>query len=294
MSETEIYVPDLECESCEKVLRKALNIKGINNISFKSDKVLISHDESVALSSLLSAIKMKGYKASLEPIKKTKWHSHVGDMERLLLRHVAISFIVLLILEGIVAFIFKDAEWLKKYAIWLLLNAVVSVSIVAELFHLRSYRTTVTQMSGMMLGMILGMQSGMMIGFIIGATTNFFLGALIGSIVGVLFGFLAGSCCGSMGVVQGMMSGFMGGTMGPMISVMMAANGFWIFLPWFFIANLGMLWVFSVLLIENVVADRPGVEKSPISLLTFLSYTLVLSLVVLFTMIFGPTGSVIS
>jgi YHS domain-containing protein len=86
--------------------------------------------------------------------------------------------------------------------------------------YLRRYRSSVTEMMGMMIGMTLGMMTGITLGYFIGAATDMFIGNLVAVIVGVLFGAMFGRVGGLMGMMDGGMGGMMGGMMGAMLGVM--------------------------------------------------------------------------
>jgi len=284
---TTLYVTDAECESCEKVLGRAFERIGAK-ARFDGIKVELTHEPSITIEQLFDVVRSRGYSATLTPPVPKRWHDHIGDLEKLLVRNVIVTLAALAILQGFVIGPLKGGAWLQQYGLWLGLVDIVAVSCVAALWHLRSYRGTVTCMTGMMLGMILGMQSGLLFGYIIGATNGFFLGALIASAIGIFFGYAAGNCCGTMGSVQGMMAGFMGGTMGPMIAVMLAASGFGLFTPWFFLVNIALLWTFSVLLMQHM-GDKPH-ERIRLDFTTFAAYCIILAAAATLVIIFGPRG----
>jgi YHS domain-containing protein len=96
--------------------------------------------------------------------------------------------------------------------------AAISISVGAFLFR---YRTSVTEMLGMMVGMTQGMMTGIAVGYFVGAATDMFIGNLVGVIVGVIFGVAFGRVGGLMGMMDGGMGGMMGGMMGAMLGVMM-------------------------------------------------------------------------
>lgn len=100
------------------------------------------------------------------------------------------------------------------------LSAVFIVISVGVGLSLLRYRSSVTEMMGMMIGMTFGMMSGIAVGYFIGAATDMFISNLVGVAVGVLFGAGFGSWGGLMGAMDGSMGGFMGGMMGGMLGVM--------------------------------------------------------------------------
>ncbi len=98
-------------------------------------------------------------------------------------------------------------------AVILLISAGVGV-------FLRRYRSSVTEMLGMMIGMTFGMMTGIALGYFIGAATDMFIGNLVAVVIGTLYGVLFGRVGGLMGMMDGGMGGMMGGMMGAMLGVM--------------------------------------------------------------------------
>jgi YHS domain-containing protein len=100
-------------------------------------------------------------------------------------------------------------------------SLVVMLISAAVGLHLSRYRSSVTEMSGMMIGMTQGMMTGIAVGYFIGAATDMFISNLVGVIVGLGFGVLFGRVGGLMGMMDGGMGGAMGGMMGAMLGVML-------------------------------------------------------------------------
>src|SRR3989338_3680313 len=69
---TKVYVPDMECQSCVKVLEKRFSkLPGIIETTFSPDAVDISYDEKkVTLHQIQQTIKDAGYRASEHPLEK--------------------------------------------------------------------------------------------------------------------------------------------------------------------------------------------------------------------------------
>jgi YHS domain-containing protein len=87
-------------------------------------------------------------------------------------------------------------------------------------WYLQRYKSSVTEMLGMMIGMTFGMMTGITVGYFIGAATDMFISNLVGVTLGVVFGVVFGRVGGLMGMMDGGMGGMMGGMMGAMLGVM--------------------------------------------------------------------------
>jgi YHS domain-containing protein len=97
---------------------------------------------------------------------------------------------------------------------------VLLISTSAGVYLLR-YKSSVTEMLGMMIGMTQGMMTGIVVGYFIGAASNMFISNFIGVIIGLIFGIVFGRAGGLMGMMDGGMGGMMGGMMGAMLGVML-------------------------------------------------------------------------
>ena len=97
---------------------------------------------------------------------------------------------------------------------------VILISASAGLYLLR-YKSSVTEMLGMMIGMTQGMMTGIAVGYFIGAASDMFISNLVGVITGLIFGIAFGRVGGLMGMMDGGMGGMMGGMMGAMLGVML-------------------------------------------------------------------------
>lgn len=258
-----LYSPDIECDSCIKVLDRVLKkTKGINSYKINKEFIDIDYDANViTLDEIIKLIRDKGYRASTNifvrpPIRerlkeffsnKTKYHT-----ERSILKTTFWTFILLMILStGLLLYLNK----FNQYFSWVLYTVISIVSVGAALWHYKTYKANYTCMLGMMIGMTLGMQSGMMIGIILGATNGFFIGAIVSMIIGAILGAWAGTCCGIMGVMEGLMAAVMGGTMGPMISVMMFTEHLDWFMPPYMVINILILLGMIYMIFEEVVEE---------------------------------------
>lgn len=106
-----------------------------------------------------------------------------------------------------------------------LIAAIICGTIVLTIsggvgIYLRRYRSSVTEMLGMMIGMTFGMMTGIALGFFIGAATDMFISNIVAVSIGVIFGVVFGRVGGLMGMMDGGMGGMMGGMMGAMLGVM--------------------------------------------------------------------------
>ncbi|MFA4887083.1 MAG: hypothetical protein WC595_02640 [Candidatus Nanoarchaeia archaeon] len=296
-----VYCPDLECDSCVKVLTKTLVNANFRDFKFEKDGVIL--DQEGDPNHAVKIIQEKGYRAALSPFERKSFSERLRDfkenkkkyeVEYKLLKFTLITFVLLSMFEVIAYYAFFKSvpEFLSKYSWWLLYSALSVVGIAAAVVHVRSYRAEVTHMVGMMIGMTVGMQTGLLVGVILGATNGFFIGALVGMLVAVILGIVNGKCCGIMGVLEGMMAGVMGGTMGGMIGAMMVVDNILIFMPFFMVINLIILLGLSYMLFEEVVEHNVKMQKVPIEFFTFFSYCLIALTLLIIIMVYGPKSGI--
>ncbi|MFH1073367.1 MAG: cation transporter [Nanoarchaeota archaeon] len=298
--ETRIYVPDISCESCVRLIRKRFNgAKGVHSLNFGDQEVTIGFDEALTQPERLTAvIKGLGYRASLDPIEHKTLKEQMRDfkentekyrIETKAIRYAVYGFIILSLLETIAYFgILKTIPgFFLNYSWWLFYLNISIVALGTAVFHVLSYRAKITHMVGMMIGMTFGMQAGMMLGVIIGATNGFFIGSLAGMLIGVGIGALMGKCCGIMGVMEGMMAGLMGGMMGPMISVMMFNDHLLWFMPFFMVINVLILGGLSYMFIQHVQGQKELTRRST-DFMTFASLSIIATAVLIAIIAYGP------
>ncbi|MDO8480756.1 MAG: heavy-metal-associated domain-containing protein [Nanoarchaeota archaeon] len=298
-----IYVPDIECDSCVKVIdRKLKELQGIEGIEFKPDAIEVAFNEALLKpENIVTMIKNSGFRASTEPFdRKTiterfrdfRENRHKYAIEWQGVKYTFYTLFILIAFELLLysAFFRGIPNFWQTYGIWLFYLNLSIVTIGAALWHFKAYRAKVTCMVGMMIGMIIGMQAGMMVGAIIGATNGFFVGAMTGMLLGVGVGAIAGNCCGIMGILQGMMAGLMGGTMGPMISLMMFSDNLHIFMPFYMAINILILAGFSYMVIEEVVENRK-VERKPVDFQLFAAVSLIASAGLTLLMLYAPKSA---
>ncbi len=300
MAQIKVYCPDIECDSCVRVISKVLkNETGIKDFKVEKDLIDIEFDkEFIKEEKVLEVIKKKGYRAGLDPFERKTFKERFRDftqnkskyeIEYKMIKYSLLTFLIILILEFIsYNYFFKNqAHFVTSYLWWFFYLDVAVVSLASAMWHLKSYRSQVTSMVGMMIGMTTGMQSGLMIGTILGATNGFFVGALVGMLVGVAVGFFNGKCCGIMGVMEGLMAGVMGGVMGGMLGLMMSVDHILWFMPFFMVINVAILFGLSYMLFEEVVEGREKIQKSALSFPTLFSYCLIVIVFGILLIVYG-------
>jgi hypothetical protein len=300
MIKTKIYVPDIECDSCTKLLiRKFKDMEDIEDFNVESDGVEFTHEHHVKIEDIIETINELGFRASLRPFERKnlrerlrdfREHKHKYAMMMRAIRYTLLLMAILLIIETIAYFGFLKfiPSFLPKYGLWMLYLDISIATIGASLWYMYSYKTNVTCMTGMMIGMTVGMQIGMMVGIIFGAVNGFFIGSMVGMILGTIAGAIAGSSCGIMGILQGMMAGVMGGTMGPMIGLMMFTDHIQIFMPFFMLFNILILAGFIYMYYEEVIENRKDVTKRHIDFATFISIGVIATIILAVIMVYGP------
>lgn len=301
-----IYCPDIECDSCTKLIGRKLNkIEGVNSYKFDSEKVVIEHTNQVVDKTLIDDIKKLGFRADTQPferktfgerIRDFKENKHKYELESLSFKYTIIAFFLLCFIELIAYFgiFWNIPNFIDKYGIWLLyINLSVAV-IGGSVWHFYSHRPKVTCMTGMMIGMTVSMQTGMLIGAILGATNGFFIGAFVGMIVATFVGTITGKSGGIMGTMEGMMGGVMGGTMGPMITVMMFSDNLHIFMPFYILINLIIMMGMTYMVYEEAVEGKLFSKKKPIEFTTFISIVFIVTFAIVALMMYGPKSPLVS
>ena len=300
---TIIYVPDIECDSCVKLITRKLKNEHFADFTVKKDHIVLSSGASVDV--VVKLIKGLGFRASTTPFERktfkermrhVKENKGAYDLEIKGLWHAVKLFLILMILSvfSYVGFLKGIPNFLSNYGWWVFYSIVTVTTIAAGVWHFYAYRAKMTCMVGMMVGMTFGMQTGMMLGAVIGATNGFFVGCMVGMLAGVAIGAVTGRCCGVMGIMEGMMAGLMGGTMGPMITVMMFSDHLLWFMPFYMIINVIIVAGLSYMLYEEVVEHNEKVEKKPLDFLTLASVGVIVLFIVVAIMIYGPTSALIS
>ncbi len=295
-----IYVPDIECDSCVKLITKRLESqKGVTDFEVDEGAVIVEYDDAaVKADAIVGLIRKDGFRASLAPFDRKslgeRWRDFRENKSKYAIERDGIvyalsAFVFLLLVEAIAYVGFFDTipGFLSHYGWWLLYLDITVVSVGLGLWHISAYRARMTCMVGMMLGMTVGMQAGMMLGAVVGATNGFFIGSMAGMLVGVFTGVVAGKGCGVMGTMQGMMAGLMGGTMGPMISVMMFSDHLLWFMPFYMAINVAIMAGMSYMVYEEMVEGKE-VFRQPLDFLTFVSACIIIAAVFVIIMVYGP------
>lgn len=296
-----IYCPDITCESCEKILTKLFSkLQGIENVIIKDKHIDVTFDETlIKIENITQAIKEKGYRAIIgdekrktiaERAKEFLRDKKKYEIEYLMLKNITMTFLLLLIIEGIIVFykMKTNQAFFTTYGWWLLYLALSVAALGGAIWHIKAYKTQYTCMIGMMIGMTIGMQSGLLIGSIIGATNGFFIGALTGMLLGASIGAYCGKCCGVMGIMEGLMAGVMGGTMGPMISLMMFSDHLLWFMPFFIALNILVLFGLSYMIYEEAVEDNENVIRQPMKLADFFINCSIILLILISIILYAP------
>ena len=290
MIKTKIYIPDIECDSCTKLLKR--KFKDMDGIEF-------THEHNIKIEDMIQTINELGFRASLRPFERKNLKERLRDFKEhkskysMMIRAVVYTFLLMLILLAIetvayFGFLKFIPDFLPKYGLWILYLDISMATIGSSLWYMYSYKTNVTCMTGMMIGMTVGMQVGMMIGIIFGAVNGFFIGSMVGMILGTIAGAIAGSNCGIMGTLQGMMAGIMGGTMGPMIGLMMFTDHIQIFMPFYMLVNILILAGFVYMYYEEVVENRKDVVKRKIDFITFASIGVIATAILFAILLYAP------
>ena len=299
---TKIYIPDIECESCSRLIEKKMTrIEGVKNYKIHFDSMDIQYDENmIKAEDFVTAVEDLGFRASVRPFErksfKERWkdfreNSHKYGMIYKTFRYGLLTFLILVLIQVIAIAGFWNntiPNFLEHYAWWLIYLDISIASIGAAIWYMASYKGTVTCMTGMMIGMTLGMQAGMMIGAVVGGTNGFFTGAMVGMTIAVIAGTITGAVCGIMGAVQGMMSGVMAGTMGAMITVMIFTDHVFIFMPYYMIINVLILIGLIYLFYEEVVEGKKDLKKKHTDFATFASACVIITAIITLIMIYGP------
>jgi len=300
---TTIYVPDIECESCVKIISKSLNNKeGIQLHQVHQESLDVEYDESkIGAQDIIRIIQDRGFRASEQPFERKTFKERMRDfnenkkkyaIERKGIFYSIMVFIILTALEFIayMGFLQFIPNFLPKYGIWLLYLNITIVLLGLGIWHFFAYKGQVTCMTGMMIGMTTGMQTGMMIGAIVGATNGFFTGSMVGMLTGAFIGATTGKSCGVMGFMQGLMSGIMAGTMGAMISVMMFTDHINIFMPIYIVLNAIIVLALPYMVFEEVV-EHKKVHRQPLDFATYAAVCVIITAILVAIMVYGPKSA---
>jgi YHS domain-containing protein len=136
----------------------------------------------------------------------------------------------------------------------------IAVSIAAGVYVMR-FKSSITEMMGMMVGMTFGMMAGIAVGYFIGAATDMFVSNLAGVAVGIALGAGFGRVGGLMGAMDGSMGGFMGGMMGGMLGVMINISPAAVWITAVFVTVICLVIYYGLIrLVLNAVNVRYAVD----------------------------------
>jgi hypothetical protein len=299
MVEKTLFIKELNCESCEHVIRKIASRHSVEveGVDFKKKTAKLNGEEHQIFNTADSLNEI-GYAASFEKVPE-KGKGMIRFMNFLSgslagkedfkvqsksLEVIVYSFIALLFLTTIVSTM--NILPISKYLFYIYLSAFGTSLLLGTIWHVSAYFDHFTHMNGMMVGMTLGMTTGFLAGAIIGATNGMFIGSVVGMVGGILVGAYWGNCCGVMGVLEGIMGGVMAGTMGAMLSVMLVLDNLDAFLGLLFISFAGILIGLNYLVYKETLGDEfkiPQIGK-PI-LIAGLAH-----LILMLIIAYGPRG----
>ena len=80
---TVIYVPDIECGSCVKVIgRKLKDNPSVESFTVKQDAVELTHLESLHPESIVKIIHQAGFRAGLNPFERKTFKERMRDFNQ--------------------------------------------------------------------------------------------------------------------------------------------------------------------------------------------------------------------
>jgi copper chaperone CopZ len=296
MASAKIYCPDIECDSCVRLISKKLkHIEGVERFDVNKDHVDVVYNDKVKLSNIIGMIRDLGFRADTQPFIgkaiKEHWRDFISNrkkyaLEYKMLNNSWISLLLLLVMNVVLIFILNQP--IAKYGWWLFYINVSIVSLGAALWQLESYKIRLTPMLGMMIGMAFGMQSGMMIGTILGATNGMVVASMITLVLASALGWWSTRNGSVMGLLQGIMSAIMGAVMGAMTGVMLFVDRILVFMPLFMILNVIVMWLVSLMVFEEFAEDNKDIEVNEIGFWQFFGYLALFSLLAFIIMVYGP------
>ncbi len=246
MKTEKIAISGMTCESCEKLITRAVEKAGasVKEISASKGYAVIGYEGGRA--AVEAAIEKAGYSLDELPPStplEQQIPAFINDFIagkpatkaiRACFAYSAVSFIIL----AAIAFAGFASN---KYFLYIIYAAISAVAVGGAVALARAYKSHFNCMEGMMAGMTVGMSAGFLFGAIVGATNGMFIGSVFGMLMGMALGYYVGKACGIMGAMEGLMAGVMGGTMGAMLTVMMQFDHLGEFMLLFVLSNLLVL-----------------------------------------------------
>lgn len=295
MNDFTFKVSGLNCDSCERLLQKALQDyvnAQLKYIDFQNGHITISCEEK-DLDSIKKSFVEKGFGVEgVNFISKSRFKTFFEGItgsdpkfatEKNIIFGSLISLVILLLTLTIFYFVFLVNTTQAKLLPILILTIFGVVVNYGAMKHIRIYNS-LSCSTGMMTGMTIGMMSGFMLGAILGATNGMFVGSLLGMIVGMMTGILAGKPCGIMGILEGMMAGLMAGLMGAMTSFMLITDHLIPFMFILFTACSTILAGLSYLLYKEV----GNLPEQKISFANIFITCFIISVIVVLIILLGP------
>ncbi|MFH1200615.1 MAG: hypothetical protein V1708_06110 [Candidatus Micrarchaeota archaeon] len=296
--ERTIFVKELNCDSCERVIRRITGRHQVQvkAVDFTKNEAQVEGGEE-GIRAAVESLNANGYAASLERmpqnsrVKEKLLAFAAGTVfgregyaaESRAFEVVAYSFVLL-------AGATMALGWMKIFpltgplAYYAALSAFGTALIAGIAWQVKAYGDSFTHMNGMMVGMTIGMAAGFLAGAIVGAVNGMFIGSIVGMAAGMLVGAYLGYCCGVMGVLEGLMGGVMAGTMGAMLSVMMVFDHLNEFLAILFACFAAIIAGLAYMIRK----ENAGLQPSRPDLGPCLAASLAAQAIVLFVISYGP------
>jgi hypothetical protein len=220
-------------------------------------------------------------------IKELNGDRAEGNLLRIITFSVLSSLIVFFVLYS---FIFKNVYgFLGKFGPAVFFSILSYAILIPAMYQVKTYKK-LPCMSGMMVGMTLGMISGFLIGFFVASTNGMFYGGVFGMVVGIILGVVTGRASGIMGVMEGMMAGLMGGWMGAMTSIMLLNDHLFAAGIIIFVVSL----IIMVGLNYMIYKEMKDAKISQASLIGLICVNLVLSVLTILMIVYGPRGGLLA
>lgn len=299
MVQRDVYIKELNCEACERLVERVAGRHqvGLVAVDFQQKKAKLEGDAANMEQMALELEKM-GYSTSFERVPragKGKLRlvnfirgSIFGEdgfkTESKAVEILVYTFVILAFATIALGFL----GILTPENIGYSFLSIISISIIIPVaYQVEAYRDSFTHMNGMMIGMTIGMSAGFLAGAIIGATNGMFMGSVYGMLIGMAAGAYLGYCCGVMGVLEGMMGGLMAGTMGAMLSVMMIFDNLRLFLPILLASFILIMFGLSYMIHKENI----GFKAEKPSIIPFLALSLLVHIATILVMVYGPKST---
>ncbi|MBI2672582.1 cation transporter [Candidatus Woesearchaeota archaeon] len=301
MNALKLRIAGMHCESCEKLLKKALSklghIKEID-LRYNNEIATIYYNQEINVDKVISIIRESGYdampisgdysinNASIKQFLKDLKNKNKAEGQ---LIFIALQvFAILALLEGVAYFGFfrNIPNFFNTYGYFIIFLLINVVLMATSVWHIKIYGNKFTCMTGMMIGMTIGMLSGFLIGIIVGATNGMFVGSVAGLLIGMAVGGWCGKCCGIMGIMEGIMAGLMGGLMGAMTSLMLLNDNLKLIFPIVTGASALILGGLDYMIYKETKKNEIN-ETYKYDKFNFISFCFLITIIVTFIMVYG-------